>query len=215
MVNKKPGIEVRFDEICNDVSTRSIDPKNSGYDRYVGLEHLDTLEPRILRWGSSIDVSSTVNIFKKNQILFGRRNWYLRRVAVANFDGICSADIYVLEPIDGKIIKEFLPIFMHSEQFFKKNLMYSTGSMSTRVKWANLSKQKFLIPLIDNQKKIISIMQKIDNGIENTQNLLEKTVVYKKTKAQDLLSKGIGSTKFNKHVSYFGKTLEIPENGIW
>ena len=202
--------DVIFGKICKNASTRVNDPKNSDYERYVGLEHLDTLEPKILRFGSTQNVKSSMTLFSKKQILFGRRNWYLRRVAVADFDGICSADIYVLEAKGSQILPDFLPLFMHSNQFFDETMKYSSGSMSTRVKWSDLEKIKFTIPLISEQKKIIKIISAIDESITKTQNLLDKLKTYKESKAHDLLTKGIGHTKFKKVKSFFDTYDEIP-----
>jgi len=203
---------VRFEEICRNVSTRINDPKNSGYDKYVGLEHLDTLESKIMRWGSTQDIESSMTSFKSGQILFGRRNWYLRRVAVSDFDGICSADIYVLEPIKGKIIPEFLPIFMHSEKFFQKNMMYSTGSMSTRVKWSNLAKLEFEIPSIEEQKSIVSTISKIDDLISKTHLFLQKLSQYHTSKMNSLLTKSLQKHPLKKVKWHFGKTISIPKH---
>ena len=200
-----------FDEMCNNVSSRVDEPSNSGYDRYVGLEHLGTLEPKIMQYGSTQNIKSSMTLFKEGQILFGRRNWYLRRVAVADFDGICSADIYVLEAKTDKIVRDFLPIFMHSKQFFEEVMKYSAGSMSTRVKWSHLSKIRFRVPIIHEQKKIVALILRMDNSITKTQLLLEKLKTYKNSKMNELLTKGIKHKKFKKIKWYFGSEIEIPE----
>ena len=153
-----------------------------------------------------------MTLFKEGQILFGRRNWYLRRVAIADFDGICSGDIYVLESIEGKIIKDFLPILMHSDEFFEKNMMYSHGSMSTRVKWSNLANLEFTIPSIHDQKSILSLINQIDDVILKTQNLLEKSQIYLISKRELLLTKGIDHTIFKKVKWHYGKKIEIPQS---
>ena len=112
--------KVRFDQICKNISNRIDDPKQADTDYYVGLEHLDSEEPKISRHGSPQDVSKTKLLFKPGHILFGKRNWYLRRLAVAQREGICSAHMLVLEPIEGKITKEFLPLLMFSDEFYEK-----------------------------------------------------------------------------------------------
>jgi len=212
--NNNSWQKVRFDEICKNVSKRVDNPQESEYEKFVGLEHLDTLEPKIMRYGSTNDVTSSMTLFKNKQILFGRRNWYLRRVAIADFDGLCSGDIYVLEPIDNKIKKDFLPLLMHSDEFFEKNLMFAHGSMSTRVKWKDIAPLEFLIPSIEQQENILSITHKIDHAIYNVQNLLEKTKNYEISRRESLLTRGIGHTKFKKVQGMFGKEIEIPEEWI-
>ena len=143
--------KVRFDEICKNISDRIDDPKQAKTDYYVGLEHLDSEDPKISRHGSPQDVSKTKLLFKPGHILFGKRNWYLRRLGVAQRDGICSAHMLVLEPIEGKSTKEFLPLVMFSDDFYEKALMVSAGSMSPTIKWKDLAPLEFLIPSIEQQ----------------------------------------------------------------
>lgn len=203
--------KVRFDEICKNISDRIDDPKQAKTDYYVGLEHLDSEDPKISRHGSPQDVSKTKLLFKPGHILFGKRNWYLRRLAVAQREGICSAHMLVLEPIEGKSTKEFLPLLMFSDDFYEKALMVSAGSMSPTIKWKDLAPLEFLIPSIEQQENILSLTHKIDDTISNAQNLLEKTKNYMVSRRELLLTRGIGHTKFKKVKWYYGKTIEIPE----
>jgi type I restriction enzyme, S subunit len=203
--------KVRFDEICKNISDRIDDPKQAETDYYIGLEHLDSEDPKISRHGSPQDVSKTKLLFKSGHILFGKRNWYLRRLAVAQRDGICSAHMLVLEPIEGKSTKEFLPLLMFSDEFYEKALMVSAGSMSPTIKWKDISKLEFLIPSIEQQEKILLITDKIDHTISNAQTLLEKTKNYMVSRCESLLSKGIGHTKFKKVKWGYGKEIMIPE----
>ena len=202
---------IRFDQICKNISDRIDDPKTSNSNYYVGLEHLDSEEPKILRHGIPQDVSKTKLRFKMGHVLFGKRNWYLRRVAVANFDGICSAHMLVLEPRKEKIIKEFLPILMFGDSFYEKALTISAGSMSPTIRWKDIAKLNFLIPLISEQKKTIKIISVIDESVTKTQNLLYNLKTYKESKANDLLTRGVGHTKFKKVQWLFEKEIEIPE----
>jgi type I restriction enzyme, S subunit len=203
--------KVRFDEICKNVSDRIEDPKQAETDYYIGLEHLDSEDPKISRHGSPQDVGATKLKFKTGQILFGKRRWYLRKLAVAEREGICSAHMMVLESIDDKIKKEFLSILMQGEDFFEKALSVSAGSLSPTIKWKDLSTLEFLIPSIEQQENILSVMQKIDDSISNAQTLLEKTKNYMVSRCESLLTRGIGHTKFKKVPWYYGKTIEIPE----
>ena len=214
MSNNNSWQKVRFYEICKNISDRIDDPKQADTDYYVGLEHLDSEDPKISRHGSPQDVSKTKLLFKSGHILFGKRNWYLRRLAVAQREGICSAHMLVLEPIEGKITKEFLPLLMFSDKFFEKALMVSAGSMSPTIKWKDIAPLEFLIPSIEQQENILSITHKIDHAIYNVQNLLEKTKNYEISRRESLLTRGIGHTKFKKVQGMFGKEIEIPEEWI-
>jgi type I restriction enzyme S subunit len=203
--------KIRFDEICKNISDRIDDPKQAKTDYYVGLEHLDSEDPKISRHGSPQDVGATKLKFKTGQILFGKRRWYLRKLAVAEREGICSAHMMVLESISDKIKKEFLSILMQGDDFFEKALSVSAGSLSPTIKWKDMASLEFLIPSIQQQENILSVMQKIDETISNAQKLLEKTKNYMVSRRELLLTRGIGHVKFKKVPWLYGKTIEIPE----
>ncbi len=203
--------KVKFNQICKNVSNRINDPKQANTDFYVGLEHLDSEEPKILRHGSPNDVDATKLKFKSGHILFGKRRWYQRKLAVADREGICSAHMLVLEPIEGLIVKDFLSILMQSEDFFEKALRVSAGSLSPTIKWKDIAKEEFLIPSIPDQESLLTLIYKIDNVISNTQNLIEKTKIYSMSKRELILTKGIGHNKFKKIKWFYEKELEIPE----
>lgn len=75
----------------------TIEPKDSESERYIGLEHIDSGDCCIKRWGNPLDVKSTKYIFQPSNVLYGKLRPYLDKVAFADFDGICSTDIIVLK----------------------------------------------------------------------------------------------------------------------
>lgn len=51
----KPGwTKVKFGEVVRLCKDRSSDPEADGIERYVGLEHLETEDLRIQRWGLGV-----------------------------------------------------------------------------------------------------------------------------------------------------------------
>ena len=89
--------EVKFGDICREVKLTTKDPIADGYDKYIGLEHLDSGSLKIKRWGLIAEDNPTfTRVFKKGHILIGKRRPYLKKAAIAEFDGICSSDIIVV-----------------------------------------------------------------------------------------------------------------------
>jgi len=94
----KPGWRwVKFGDVVRLSKARSQDPLADGIERYVGLEHLEPGDLRIRSWGNVADGVTFTSVFQPGQVLFGKRRAYQRKVAVADFSGVCSGDIYVLE----------------------------------------------------------------------------------------------------------------------
>ena len=93
-------------------------PKKSGLEHYIGLEHLDAGSLKIRRFGETKSLIGDKLKIYKGDLIFAKRNAYLKRVAVAEFDAVASAHSMVLRPKSELVLPEFLPFFMLSEIFF-------------------------------------------------------------------------------------------------
>jgi type I restriction enzyme S subunit len=199
-------IDVKFGDIALSVTDRIDKPTESGLDIYIGLDHLDTDQIRIKRFGSTNDVEATKFLCKKGDIIFGKRNSYLRKVAVTDRDAVVSAHSMILRPKGNLIDPEFLPCFMQSNLFWVSAQAISEGSMSPTIKWKTLANRQFKIPPINEQKKIAKILWTIEDNIQKTEKLIEITEKLKRGLLEQLLTKGIGHKKFKKT-----EVGEIPE----
>ncbi len=117
----------RFDQMAVMINDRIDNPADADVEHYVGLEHLDSDSLTIRRWGTPSDVEATKLRFRTGDIIFGRRRVYQRKVAVAHFDGICSAHAMVLRAIPEVALPEFLPFFMQSDAFMERAKQISVG----------------------------------------------------------------------------------------
>ncbi len=143
---------VKFGDVVQLAKARSQDPLADGFDHYVGLEHLEPGDLRIRSWGNVADGVTFTNVFQPGQVLFGKRRAYQRKVAVADFAGVCSGDIYVLETKDAQVLlPELLPFICQTEAFFDHAVGTSAGSLSPRTNWESLADFGFVLPPIDQQ----------------------------------------------------------------
>ena len=116
----------------------------------VGLEHIVPKELTMKNY--DINTNNTFNkSFKKGQILFGRRRAYQHKAAIATFNGICSGDITVIEPIEGMVYPALLPFIVQNDAFFRHAVQGSAGSLSPRVKWEHLSSYEIELPSLEEQ----------------------------------------------------------------
>ena len=122
----------------------------------VGLEHLDPGEVELAHWDEGAETTFT-KAFSKGQVLFGRRRAYLRKAAVAPFDGICSGDITVIAPKDN-LSPRLLPFIIQNDALFEHAVTNSAGSLSPRVKWQSLSQFEFELPSIAKQEDLADIL---------------------------------------------------------
>lgn len=177
----KPGWKmVRFGDVVKLNTDRVADPLTSGIERYVGLEHITPEDLHIHSWGLVAEGITFTNLFKPGQVLFGKRRAYQRKVAVAEFEGVCSGDIYVLETKDAAVLlPELLPFLCQTEGFYQHAVGTSAGSLSPRTNWTQLAAYEFPLPPLNEQRPMADLLWAIysarnenENLIRNTQNLI-------------------------------------------
>jgi len=150
---------VKFGDVVRLSKARCQDPLTEGYDRYVGLEHLEPGDLRIRSWGNVADGVTFTSVFQPGQVLFGKRRAYQRKVAVADFAGVCSGDIYVLEPHDAQVLlPELLPFICQTDAFFDHAVGTSAGSLSPRTNWTSLADFEFALPAMDEQRNLVRLL---------------------------------------------------------
>jgi|CXWK01.1.fsa_nt_gi restriction endonuclease S subunit len=161
----KPNRQLyRFDQLATNVNDR-VEPGDTDLAHYVGLEHLDSDSLKIRRWGKPEDVEATKLRFRQGDIIFGRRRVYQRKLAVADFDGICSAHAMVLRPKPEVVLPEFLPFFMQSDLFMNRALEISVGSLSPTINWRTLAAQEFPLPPPDEQRRLVEVLSSLDTTL--------------------------------------------------
>lgn len=192
-ITLKPGWRrVKFGDVVRLSKARSQDPLADGIERYVGLEHLEPGDLRIRSWGSVADGVTFTSVFQPGQVLFGKRRAYQRKVAVADFSGVCSGDIYVLETKDAQVLlPELLPFICQTDAFFDHAVGTSAGSLSPRTNWTSLADFEFVLPPSNEQSRLVATLVAQTDVIEAKQEVLialEKCL--KSTRAQ-ILSEGL------------------------
>lgn len=140
----------------------------------VGLEHLIPEEITLSNWDEGSD-NTFSKVFRKGNVLFGRRRAYLKKAAVAPFDGICSGDITVIEALPDKILPELLPFIIQNDALFDYAVGKSAGSLSPRVKWEHLQNYEFELPELSKQKELADILWAMDETKKSYQKLIFAT----------------------------------------
>ncbi len=153
-----------FGDFAQSIGERA-EPKDAQQEIYVGLEHLDPQSLHIRRWGKGSDVIGGKLRFRKGDIIFGKRRAYQRKLAVAEFGGICSAHAMVIRARPDKVLPEFLPFLMMSDRFMNRAVEISVGSLSPTINWTTLKLETFDLPPLDHQRRIAEILWAVDEAI--------------------------------------------------
>ena len=202
--------KVTLGDIAQSLTIATKDPLSEGLERYVGLEHIEPGNIHIKSWGNVADGTTFTRVFRKGQVLFGKRRAYQKKAAMAEFDGICSGDILVCEAIKDAVVPELLPFIVQSYRFFEHAIKTSAGSLSPRTKFKDLAKFTFKLPAKPaDQKRIADLLWSIDEATAKKKSLLnelkqlfrvvvEETIV--NTKGESIQLRDIASKTVNGFV---------------
>lgn len=165
--DKSNWMEVNLGQLANEVSKRVENPSLSKFGCFVGLEHFDSGNLKIERFGSTSNLVSATKAFAKGNILFARRNAYLRRASLVSFDGVCSGDAFVLQENHDLIEPGLLALIVNSSNLWDFANSNAAGTMSKRVKWRDLAGYELKIPPLTLQKEISNVIWALDKLLDN------------------------------------------------
>ena len=162
--------------LLGDVAAERRETCKGSKDGYptVGLEHLTPEEITLTSWDDSSGNTFT-KMFHKGDVLFGRRRAYLKKAAVAPFDGICSGDITVITAKPNYLLPELLPFIIQNDALFDFAVEKSAGSLSPRVKWEHLKNYEFSLPDMEKQHELSELLWAMDSTKKSYQRLVAAT----------------------------------------
>ena len=172
-LDKSSWVLTKLGDLAKDISKRVDNPGESEYDRFVGLGNFVSGDIKIKTWETTENLASSAKAFQAGDILFARRNAYLRRASLVDFDGCCSGDAFVLRENHDKVVPGFLAFLMNSNALWDYANSNAAGTMSKRVKWRDLAEYEFLLPPKDQQARLAELLWTMDDVIETNIEKLE------------------------------------------
>ena len=154
----KPGwTRVAFGDVVRQIKDH-VDPTAAGLQRYVAGEHMDTDDLRIRRWGTVGDgyLGPAFHArFRPGHVLYGSRRTYLRKIAVADFEGVTANTTFVIETRDPNVLlPELLPFIMQTESFHEHSIKKSKGSVNPYVNFSDIAAYEFALPPLREQRRM-------------------------------------------------------------
>lgn len=176
---------VRLGEVVS-LRKGTISPAEVPNARYIGLEHIDSGEITIKRFGHASDTKSAKAIFQAGDILYGKLRPYLDKAALAEWGGVCSTDILVLIPL--QVDPLFGAYLMHSSHVLNHAIATTTGVNHPRTSWKALSQCMIPLPPLAEQREIARILQTVDEKIRAEEARRQALEALFKTLLHDLMT---------------------------
>jgi type I restriction enzyme S subunit len=189
---KKGWTRVAFGDVVRQVHDRVV-PEESGLERFVAGEHMNTDDIKIRTWGTVGDGylgPAFIMRFKPGQVLYGSRRTYLRKVAVADFEGITANTTFVLESKDPKVLlPELLPFIMQTEGFHEHSIKQSKGSVNPYINFSDLMWYEFTLPPLVEQRRIVDVLEEVMSTSEHTQHSISGAEKLRKSAVKEVFEK--------------------------
>lgn len=167
-------MKYKFEDIAINSTAKKL-PEPSDNEHYIGLEHLDSSNLYVTRWGAETAPIGEKLLMKKGDVLFGKRRAYQKKVGIAPFDGIFSAHGMVLRPKEDVICKSFFPFFISSDYFLNEAIRISVGGLSPTINWKDLRVLEFELPSLEEQRVLADKLWAAYEVKESYKNLLART----------------------------------------
>ena len=136
---------------------------------YIGLEDVESGSGRYLptEGNSRQTEDSTVGVFEKGQVLYGKLRPYLRKAIIANFDGVCSTEFLVLQ--SEEVLPELLQSWLLSTNVTQQIEATCEGAKMPRADWEGIGNIPMPLPPSTEQAlirdKVKTETTRIDNLI--------------------------------------------------
>lgn len=129
---------------------------------YLGLEHIEA-GGRILGAATvkAGDLASTKFKFTRNHVLYGKLRPYLAKIAMPDFDGICSTDIVPIMP-GPDLDRSFLTHYLRQPSMVEFANSLATGANLPRLSPKSLADFDIPFPSLQVQKRIAAILDQAD-----------------------------------------------------
>ena len=186
---------VSLGDVVIERSERVDDPSSTGISRFIGLEHFDSGRLSINRFGTTDDLESAMKICRAGDTLLARRNVYLKRASMTEFDAICSGDAIVLHETPD-LVPGFLPIILNSTDFWDYANENADGSMSKRLSVKHLKGYQFHLPSKDEQLRVVNLVWKLERLDSSLSSMLSDLDLCIKSRFIEMFGDPSNNTKW-------------------
>lgn len=167
--NQSPAWEQRKWSEYVSISTDMVDPRSGNYDNlpHVGPGNMESFTGRLYDNVNTVKDDALISgkfHFNPGDIIYGKINPQLGKYTYAQFEGLASADAYVLNGKNG-LTQEFLFGILQTKAFFDYSVSVSMRSGMPKINRDELNAFEFLAPNESEQRAIGDILLKLDDLI--------------------------------------------------
>jgi len=143
---------------------------------YVGLENITQntgqLKGTVVA-ETPADIKSLKVVFKPRDILYGKLRPNLNKVWLADREGICSTDIFVIKAIEGRVEPALYAYLFRSTRFNDAVMGQLKGAQLPRIGWTSFAEIAIPLPPLEVQKEIVAEIEGYQKVIDGARAVLD------------------------------------------
>ncbi len=149
----KGWVEATLGDVLEPRSEKA-DPSTVPDLPFLGLEDVEPYSGRVIGYGSTADMKSSVALFSNGDLLFGRLRPYLQKILIADCDGAASAEFIVMKANQYSHLG-FFSALLRSDKFLEYTALVSSGDRP-RVSYESIADFNLALPPLAEQKRIVA-----------------------------------------------------------
>jgi type I restriction enzyme S subunit len=152
------------------LDARMVDPRKAEYSDliHLGPDRIEKNTGRLLPalTAGEEGLISSKFLFDERYLLYSKIRPYLRKVALPDFKGLCSADVYPIRPVEDKATREFLFALLISEAFLAYTTSLPSRASIPKLNRKELAAYTFHLPPIALQQQYTEILRSHEQATE-------------------------------------------------
>jgi len=160
--------------------------KYSNYP-HIGIDSIEKNTGRLFGYRTIAEdgVISGKYLFTNKHIIYSKIRPNLNKVALPDFEGLCSADAYPILPKENVCLRIYLGYVMRSKFFLDYILPFSRRANMPKVNKKQLSGFVLPVPNINSQKQFETFVEQVDKSKLAIEKSIEKLEILKKSLMQE------------------------------
>jgi type I restriction enzyme, S subunit len=198
LTERKTWTKIAFGDVVEHIKDRVQDIFACGLTEYIRGEHFEPGNLRLIgrsTIGDGKHGSAFHMRFRRGDVLYVSRNPQLRKVAVADFNGICANTTYVCRAKEEYLIQELLPFIMQTESFVEYTIRHKRGSTNFYLNWSDISGYEFTLPPLEEQRRIAKLLWAAENYRRRIRDTLDCLRAVKSATEVELIAMPLGLTR--------------------
>lgn len=153
--------------------------RESGPLRFVGLQHIESHTGRRIGEDRLLaeELGGRKFKFSPGEIVYGYLRPYLNKVWVADREGLCSVDQYVIRPDPAMVITKYLAHFMRSPIFLGPAIELTHNLLLPRLRKALLESVSIPLPPVSEQRHAVAYLDDLQAQVDELTALQDATQV--------------------------------------